>query len=299
MSLSASAIVANPVPFRTLPEAPAKEMRRSLLLECKSLPRSGLHYMKSVFTRALGDRFSFCEWYHEPDCCRKMPCTVGACSGVGTGGCGRGQGVKLTKSHDFDLRDPLSALGDGMMRIILVRDPLYILTSWYTLDCLSCYAGLLAEHGIDVRRIWYLHERKPLADAFEIIDGCFIDSSASELEHWLSGKSAYIAAFLEKWALPLAERPVAGMELVSYGEIDVFVNRVLAACGLASSAIRHEATFRPRISPYSAPSRKVGDYLLRHARRFERYASRVRGADRRMMIPALHGALNEAGETSP
>lgn len=295
MSVSASAAVMDSVPFRAPPAAPPQEqVGRFLLLESKSLPRSGLHYMKSLFARALGECFSFCEWYYEPDCCRKMPCAAGSgsCSGAQGREAVRQTGVRLTKSHDFELLDPLSAPAQGMMRIILVRDPLYALTSWYTLECISRYDRRLVERGIDARKIWYLHDRKLVADAFAAVDDCFEDPAVEDLKEWLTRQSAYIAAFLEKWALPAVERPVRGVELVSYEEIDAFVGRLLADNGIGATAANSpaNAVFRPRISPYSAPSPRVGDYLARNARLFERYASRIRAVDRRMMIPALHGS---------
>lgn len=277
------------VPFRSGPWARTDaEVRRGLLIESKSLPRSGLHYLKNQLGRALGEQFSFCEWYYQPGCCRKMPCTGGA--GCDSGSAGKG-GVRLTKSHDFELTDPVYAPGDGIMRVILVRDPLYILTSWYSLEFISRYFDRLVEHGIDAREIWQRHERALVEKAFAVIDTVFEAPPVEELRDWLEKQSAYIAGFLEKWALPAVERPVRGVVLVPYNEIGSFVRRIVAAHGADAGGIEAagEAAFRPRTSPYAAPSPPLSEYLADNARLFERYASRIRGVDRRMMIPALHG----------
>lgn len=295
MNASVSAARMDAVPFRRSSGRPAEAPHRHLLLESKSLPRSGLHYMKRLFTRALGERFSFCEWYHEPDCCRKMPCTAaGACSGTDACGSARQASVRLVKSHDFELRDPTNTPAQGSMRVVLVRDPLYVLTSWYTLDCISRYAGRLTECGIEPREIWYRHDPERVAAAFEVIDACFTDPATEDLKTWLESKSTFITAFLHKWALPAVEHRIPGVEVVPYEGIAAFVGRVLVDSGRdAAAGVGHDAAFRPRVSPWSAPSRKLGDCLARNARLFQRFAWRVRGADRRMLIPALHGARED------
>ncbi len=37
-----------------------------LLIESRSLPRSGHHFLKQLLSQALGHKFSYCEGYHEP-----------------------------------------------------------------------------------------------------------------------------------------------------------------------------------------------------------------------------------------
>lgn len=288
MSPHASPAIAA-VPFRSCSRVRTDaDMRRGLLLESKSLPRSGLHYMKNLLSRALGDRFSFCEWYYEPGCCREMPCTGGSSC---TSGSARKAGIRLTKSHDFELSDPVYAPGDDVMRVILVRDPLYILTSWYSLEFTSRYFDRLVEAGIDAREIWHRHERSLLERAFSVIDTVFEEPAVVELQNWLDRQSAYIAAFLEKWALPAVERPMRGVTLVPYHEIGSFVRRFVTGYGIEASGIDSASgeVFRPRTLPYASPSPRVSAYLESNSRLFERYASRIRAIDRCMMIPALHG----------
>ncbi len=95
--------------------------------DTKSLPRSGLHYMKRTFSKILDEYFSFCEWYQEPGCCKKMPCTLtGYSQQVEKTQTAR---LRLTKSHDFALDDPVFLPMFSLRRVILVRQPLHLLTS--------------------------------------------------------------------------------------------------------------------------------------------------------------------------
>ena len=82
-----------------------------IMIDSKSLPRSGLHYMKKTFESVLSNNFSFCEWYWETGCCKKMPCALTGYAKE----CERTKTSKLrmTKSHDFDCLPQSTNDGEG------------------------------------------------------------------------------------------------------------------------------------------------------------------------------------------
>ena len=134
-----------------------------IYLDVKSLPRSGLHYMYDTLQGVLGPAFRFCEWYGEPGCCRQMPCAL-TCLATPAGpaqAMAQTQAtadrpvLRLVKSHDLDLSDPDFAPRGALRRIVLLREPLSLLTSWWTLQILYHNAPLLAAHHIMIDKISY------------------------------------------------------------------------------------------------------------------------------------------------
>ena len=137
-----------------------------LVLDVKSVPRSGLHYMKRTFERILGSAFSFCEWYQEPGCCRRMPCiySVEDAGAAGTGS------LRMLKSHDFDLDDPVYPVTPGLRRLILTREPIFVLTSNWFLQSLDRNKELLERNDIRLSKIFYLHEPAMLQKAYNLLE---------------------------------------------------------------------------------------------------------------------------------
>ena len=98
------------------------------LVEGRSLPRSGHHFLKTLLARACCENFSYCESYQEPGCCKVSPCHVAAYWHFARDH--RQPHLRLLKSHDFDLKDSTFEPPLGMVRLIQVRRPLHSLVSW-------------------------------------------------------------------------------------------------------------------------------------------------------------------------
>lgn len=245
----------NPVPF--------------LLIDSKSLPRSGLHYLKNTLSKVFGEHFSFCEWYQEPGCCKQSPCTyTGFASHAQDTGSLR---IRLIKSHDFALDDPIYPTSPHLQRLILVRDPLYILTSWFALDQLAAHKDLLAKSGIIINKIWLAHEKEVLQPAYQLLDQHFNAPSAAVLGDWLQQKTQYIAGFMKKWVEPLRDQSSDGTKIVHYDQINAYIHGLTeayrpyvsaeAAERIGSAARIASQQFKKRDAALSAPSEKLGIYL--------------------------------------
>jgi hypothetical protein len=255
-----------------------------VLIDSKSMPRSGLHYLKNTLTRLLGEHFSFCEWYQEAGCCKHRPCALTgfACYAQQSGSCR----IRLIKSHDFQHNDPLLETGPHLLRLILIRDPLYVLTSWFELEELARYKEVLSKHAIGMPKIWLSHEKEVLNAAYSILDDCFEPPTVDQLASWLVTKSEYIITFLCRWALPAIERPTPNTHLVKYEEIDRFVLQLIephihtlsdtARISITEHAANGGSSFKKRKGPYSAKSTVVSSYLSRHSELFEDASARIK-----------------------
>jgi len=73
------------------------------LVESRSLPRSGHHFLRHLLEQACGEQFSYCEGYQEPGCCRSSPCSVAAYWRYAREH--NQPHLRLLKSHDFALTD--------------------------------------------------------------------------------------------------------------------------------------------------------------------------------------------------
>ena len=261
-----------------------REAHPFVLLDSKSLPRSGLHYLVSVLQTRLGDRFSFCEWYQDPACCRSQPCRL-------TGFLdqqyeARGPSVRLVKSHDFDLSDRVLPPSYSLRRLVLKRDPLYILTSWFALDQLSAHRACLESAGIRMEKIWWQHEPAVLSMAYRILDDKFSPPSSSDLDAWLNSKTAYIRGFRRRWIEGNDATNSAYSYIVDYVELSDFIDQFLeelsrcAETGTtnfeprATSALQQER-FQARRDPFSTASTALTRYIRGEADRFRSYAARV------------------------
>lgn len=252
--------------------------QRFLYLDTKSLPRSGLHFLKNSLADILGRSFSSCEWYTEPGCCRTMPCTLDYQS--------RLPHVRLLKSHDFDALDPAFPVSGAMQRLILIRDPLYLLTSWWTLNLLDRNAALLEKHGIRMTKINYHHESSVIAQAYDIIEAEADLPAVATLESWLEAKQAYVLKFIAKWG---AAPDGPNHKVLIYQDIPHHIPRMLADIApalpgaararLDSLQAGHQASFRARTSAFSGPVAKISAYLETHARLFHRTAETILALD--------------------
>lgn len=242
-----------------------------LLVETKSLPRSGLHFLKSCFETALGKRFSFCEWYHEPGCCRRFPCTYGLPGGK-AGASGR---LRMVKSHDFDLTDPAYDPPPGVMRLILLRDPLMVLTSWWALEEIARHQRVLAAEGVQLKKVFYLHESFVLDTVYNVMERNFLPLSPGQLENWLAQKRTYVTGFLRKWQGQAGGQ----VHVLPYEHLPQFIGDFFAPHleGTEEAALLRGKLeeFKPRAAPFSAKVRQIADTLHLHETAFRETSAAI------------------------
>lgn len=249
-----------------------------LLIDSKSLPRSGLHYLKNTLSKVFGEHFSFCEWYQEPGCCKQSPCAyTGFAAHAHETGSLR---IRLIKSHDFELDDPIYPTSPHLQRLILLRDPLYILTSWFALDQLTAHKDLLAKNGIIINKIWLAHEKEVLQPAYQLLDQHFNAPSAAALGNWLQQRTQYITGFVKKWVEALRDQSSKHTQIVRYDQINGYVQGLAEAYRpyvsaetaerMGGAACSASQQFRKREDAYSAPSFRLAEYLKENAAIFRR-----------------------------
>lgn len=226
-----------------------------LLIESKSLPRSGHHYLKSVLQAIGMSGFSYCEMYQEPGCCKVFPCNAepfwndARCEEKGH--------LRMVKSHDFQLSDPVYDPPPGVIRIVQVRQPCYLLSSWLELAQLDLNKALLANHGVNTGRIYLYHE-KPLLDlAYKLIDDCGITMSPHDACAWIQEKTKYITQFSQKWfplCKPVRELPASqsGTFLLRYEDLGL-APRLLSRLSTSQPDSKCRCTGIPEFTPRSSP----------------------------------------------
>lgn len=255
-----------------------------LYLDVKSLPRSGLHYMRNTLDGILQKGFSFCEWYTEPGCCGRMPCSVTGFRTAAGSGSGRPL-LRMVKSHDLDLTDPDYPPGGAIRRVVLVRDPLYILSSWWVLQQLYWNQDLLKKHGVNVTKISYQHEAPVLATAYDILSAHAAPPPVARTETWLAERKAYILRFAAKWGGAAGSGGRGPQAVVPYAGIDAAIGDLLAMLmPVMPAAARARATaflggdrapFAPRRDPFAAPTAALTQYLHDHAALFRTTADAI------------------------
>lgn len=234
---------------------------RRWLVESRSLPRSGHNYLKRLLQHACGEGFSYCEGQLEPGCCKTSPCRVTAYWQHA-----RRRGVahlRLIKSHDIDLKDPVFETPPAMLRLIQVRRPLPLLASWLELDQLAVNRKLLREAEIRVDRIYLLHEPALLEQAWGLIDASGTVMSPEQAQAMLNRKLIYVIAFLRKWMplvqpFPFDAALISGHYLLPYEQLDRSEG-ILSALGLGSGCVDH------RLSRTVEPFVPRSDDLLQRA----------------------------------
>lgn len=253
-----------------------------LLLDSKSIPRSGLHYFKNTLARLLGDHFSFCEWYQEVGCCKRSPCSL---TGFAEHAKKTGEfRMRLIKSHDLNLDDPILETSQHMQRVILVRDPVFVLSSWFMLDQLHSHHEVLKKHGISIQKIWLAHEKEVLAPAYRLLDEHFVEPSMETVMQWLSSKSEFILGFMNKWVKQDTLSSSPYIHIVKYEDLNLFIVKILdnyrpyvnKKVGLQIDNFKSYSAnhFSKRDNPFVVPSERVSAFILKHSELF-REAARV------------------------
>ena len=177
---------------QSVPDLPALT-----LVDCKSLPRSGHHHLKRLLQESHQGSFSHCEKYQEPGCCKTSPCRADAYWSYARDH-GRDH-LRLVKSHDFQLDDPVFQTMPGWMRLIQIRQPRHLLISWLELHHIQLNQEMLYHNGVPSSRIYLYHEKALLSSAWKLIDESGIILTIAEAKEWLKSKELYIIGFLEKW----------------------------------------------------------------------------------------------------
>ncbi len=254
---------------------------RYLYLDSKSLPRSGLHFLRNRLARVLGPAFSFCERYQEPGCCGTLPCRLPMFPR------GDGFALRLIKSHDFDLADPVFAPAPAMKRVVMIRDPLFVLTSWWSLNLLHLNQDVLRANGIAPEKLFYMHERPLLAEAYDIVARAGTLEQGARFERFLENAVTYVSGFMAKWADP-AHLEMPGVELVGYEET---LSALLAWLEPVRARLSDEARdhldriatetggFAPRSDPFAGPTAVFSEHLAGQEAAFRACAAQIIEAD--------------------
>lgn len=221
-----------------------------------------------------------------PGCCRAMPCAMTSYAETG------GFHLRLLKSHDFELADPVLPVAGAMQRLVLIRDPLPILTSWWTLHLLQLNQKHLSDHGIVLKKIYYQHEKPVIQKAYRILERHAVMPTSEVLRTWLQQQQAYMAAFMQKWAdLPntrtvnYVEMPQVVLELLQPWEnkLDEGARRRLDR--FRESGLK---AFTPRSSAFVGPVDKITSHLEEHAPLFLDAVTRILNADSSGKLAELH-----------
>lgn len=263
--------------YRNLPPSRLENFR---YLDVKSLPRTGLHFMRNTFESILRENFSFCEWYTEPGCCKQMPCAV---TGYATEAQDRPM-LRMAKSHDFDLTDPAFTPLGPIRRLILIRDPLYLLTSWWALQVLYLRAELLNRHGITKPMLSFAHGPHVVRAAYRIIDDEGEMPTTRALTKWLNRQIPYVTGFTAKWNLAVQEDGV-GTRIVRYRETpDAILDMLDEIAGSFDDETRsrletfrqqRDTVFVQRPHPFESQSTRISAFLTENARHFQEAAQEI------------------------
>lgn len=218
------------------------------LVESRSLPRSGHHFLRHLLEQACGEQFSYCEGYQEPGCCKNSPCSVAAYWHYAREH--HQPHLRLLKSHDFALADANFTPPPAMVRLIQVRKPLELLASWLELEQLTLNRELLKSASIAVERVFLYHEAEVLEEAWRVIDDHGTVMTAEQAETWLAAKVSYVQSFLQKWLpqallFPFGGRASGGTYVLRYTDLE-HSRHILQALGLKSARDRPLPVFATR-----------------------------------------------------
>jgi hypothetical protein len=268
--------------FREVSNHAADNAMHQVILDVKSVPRSGLHYMKRQFEHILQDRFSFCEWYQEPGCCKRMPCVYPPDSAQRA----NRASLRMLKSHDFELTDPIYPVTPGVQRFILTRDPIFVLTSNWLLNLLDKNRDTLKESNIHIEKIFYLHEPEVLPRAYQVLEDAQVTAEEQDIAQWLVRQQNYLTAFSRKWA---AAEQMPRTYIVPYQKTPQAIQQCLAPIKSALSLDQLERldtyaagwkdSFKVRQDPFQGPTPHLTALLERHAKLFRNAAKAVREDD--------------------
>lgn len=269
-----------------------------IYLDVKSIPRSGLHYLQRSLEAALEGRFSFCEWYQEPGCCRRMPCALTGyakkCMEQRT------PYLRMIKSHDFELDDPIFPPSQTLRRVVILRDPLYALTSYWTLQILDANQRVLNQYGINATKINYRHEQPVLDMAYRLIDQEGAIPETEKLFQWLTRLKRYMLGFVSKWG-----RHTPSDSVVRYQDVNQFIDQLIEEVKLQLSADiqgrienwnQHRPVFKSREAPFDSPSKRITEHLQLHASMFRQFADEIVTEDETGLFASCRTDFSSAPE---
>lgn len=140
------------------------------VIVCKSMPRSGHHFLVSLLENTFEKEFSYCPFYTNKDCCELQPCEKKH-SGL----------LFMQKSHDFQLSDP-NKISKSYKYLIQYRHPIprlfsdWALYTWKTqkdgdYESFQKFAFERKKYYIDFAKKWII--------PFSLNDSCFLMSYES------------------------------------------------------------------------------------------------------------------------
>jgi hypothetical protein len=227
-----------------------------IIIDSKSLPRSGLHFLKNTLNYVFKERFSFCEWYQEVGCCKRSPCALTGFANIHSAD--RLYHLRMVKSHDLDLVDPVFNLSKNIQRIILIREPAALLRSWFVLEQMARCRDDLMLNGVDINKIFLLHEAQVIEMAYDIVENKYRPPTQAEVKEWLNDKSKYINGFLEKW-LPSSKNTNASYTtVVRYEDVPLYVNELVESFPFSDNAEDIRRRLRKRSAIVTSRFRPTG-----------------------------------------
>lgn len=189
--------------------------------------------------------------------------------------------IRLTKSHDFDLTDPIYKKSHHIRQIVLIRDPLYILTSWYALDQIETYRDFLLNEGINPTKIFLSHEKELLKRAYQIIEKNFSPKPIDDLIRWLTPKSEYISSFLKKWVQHGKKENIDETTIIKYEDIDKYIEHLTQKVSIFSERNltingSTNGKFTSRENPFETPAPSISGYLKENAHLFHEICEKLK-----------------------
>lgn len=167
-----------------------------------------------------------------------------------------------------------------------MRDPLYVLTSWFALDQLNEHKQLLSDNGIVVTKIWLSHEKEVISPAYQLVNEYFSPPSLEKLTEWLEAKSQYISGFMKKWVTPVDPIPNTNKLIVRYEDINQYVVKLANEFRpYLNQDVLHNfdqglenlnRKFSKREEPFKAPASNIAFYIESHAELFRSAAKKAR-----------------------
>jgi len=176
-----------------------------------------------------------------------------------------------------------------MQRLILLRDPLYLLTSWWTLHILYLRADLLGQHGIGTHKISFEHRPHVVRAAYRLIDTEGDVPTSDALAKWLDEKIPYILGFVEKWAQAARDDPHQ-CRIVRYDETPEAILDLLTPlepclspevnARIKAFRASRDTIFKARQDPFQSQSLRITEFLQAEADRFRAAAETLCRQDR-------------------
>ncbi len=170
--------------------------------------------------------------------------------------------LRLSKSHDFDFTDQIFTTSSSKRILILKRDPLFTITSWWELIEINRHANILKSKHIDPLKIFYLHEKAVFDEALSIIDLHYAPPSDDFFKAWLDKQTNYIKKFNQKW-INTSEK-AEFFETLDYENIPKYAFDIcnnLKNVGPSNNQIIFQSNFKARTDPFAVKSKMVTDFI--------------------------------------